>query len=231
MLAARHCLPYNVPAQHPVRSLLKILLIVQHCLRFFDCGPRRRLSPRSPARSHTRRGFALPPPLPPRVLSPTPVEKLCFPLQLKFTSLCVVPDGLRQTERSAANSGRPPGQLVMMAASQKQHVLVTLLAAMLSYNLGYHRGYSLAGSHDSHTGADDPGRARDDSYDGHGPGGRARSIAAQLEQLVADGSAPPPPPPPPFPARADPTVPPFFSFWSLPLFGDVFCGGNLRWWC
>ena len=41
--------------------------------------------PVAPARSHTRhtrRRLALTPPLPPRLLGPTPVEKLCFPLQL-----------------------------------------------------------------------------------------------------------------------------------------------------
>ena len=45
---------------------------------------------RNTARPHTRhasRRLALPPPLPLRFLSPTPVDKLCFPLQLKFTSL------------------------------------------------------------------------------------------------------------------------------------------------
>jgi len=45
---------------------------------------------RHTARPHTRhasRRLALPPPLPLRFLSPTPVDKLCFPLQLKFTSL------------------------------------------------------------------------------------------------------------------------------------------------
>ena len=50
--------------------------------------------PCSPARSHTRpisRRLALSSVLSAAVfLSPTPVDKLCFPLQLKFTSLCIV---------------------------------------------------------------------------------------------------------------------------------------------
>ena len=69
-------------------------LRLQDCRLVHDCGPGAGAfaltEPRVP-HARTLATFAVnlpfPPPLPPRGLNPTPVDKLCFPLQLEFSSL------------------------------------------------------------------------------------------------------------------------------------------------
>ena len=74
---------------------------------------------------------------------------------------------------------------VVVATLPSRHVLVSLLAAMVSYNIGYDRGFSAA----SHAGLSLGHACKcDDVTRDDVPGGRAGRARAAMDQLIGDGS-------------------------------------------
>ena len=72
---------------------------------------------------------------------------------------------------------------VAVAILPSQHVLVSLLAAMVSYNIGYDRGFSAA----SHAGLSLGHACKcDDVTRDDVPGGRAGRARAAMDQLIGD---------------------------------------------